>query len=150
MNSVIEQEFSGSVFDKHSLKEIHKEIQDVYLADHRPWVIGYSGGKDSTTSLQLIFYAISELPLEKRNKTIHVISTDTLVETPLMADPIDNTLRRIATKAAEAKLPIVTHRLKPLITDSFWVNLIGKGYPAPSQRFRWCTARLKSSPQISS
>ena len=146
MNPVTEQEFSASVFDKHSLQEIHKEIQDVYLADHRPWVIGYSGGKDSTTSLQLIFYAISELPVEKRNKTIHVISTDTLVETPLMVDLIDNTLRRIATKAAEAKLPIVTHRLKPLITDSFWVNLLGKGYPAPSQRFRWCTERLKIQP----
>ena len=146
MDTVTEQTISTSVFDKQSLKDIHREIKEVYLSDHRPWVIGYSGGKDSTTSLQLIFYALSELPLEKRTKTVHVISTDTLVETPLMVDLIDNTLKRIATKATEANLPIVTHRLKPLITDSFWVNLIGKGYPAPSQRFRWCTERLKIEP----
>jgi DNA sulfur modification protein DndC len=136
----------SSVFDKRSIKEIHKEIQEVYLSDHRPWVIGYSGGKDSTTSLQLIFYAISELPTEKRSKPIHVISTDTLVETPVIVDFIDNTLRRVASKASEYNLPFVTHRLKPLITESFWVNLIGKGYPAPSQRFRWCTERLKIKP----
>lgn len=136
----------SSIFDRRSLKEINKEIQEVYLSDQRPWVIGYSGGKDSTTSLQLIFYAISELPAEKRNKLIHVISTDTLVETPVIVDFIDNTLRRIAGKASELNLPFVTHRLKPLITDSFWVNLIGKGYPAPSQRFRWCTERLKIDP----
>ena len=141
-----EQIVESSVFDKCSLKDIHKEIQEIYMSDQRPWVIGYSGGKDSTTSLQLIFCAISELPAEKRNKPIHVISTDTLVETPLIVDFIDNTLKRINTKATELNLPFITHRLKPLITDSFWVNLIGKGYPAPSQRFRWCTERLKIHP----
>ncbi|MCW4003719.1 MAG: DNA phosphorothioation system sulfurtransferase DndC, partial [Candidatus Bathyarchaeota archaeon] len=57
-----------------------------------------------------------------------------------------NTLQRISSKAAELNLPFETHRLRPLITDSFWVNLIGKGYPAPSQRFRWCTERLKIHP----
>ncbi|MGD6810649.1 MAG: DNA phosphorothioation system sulfurtransferase DndC [Candidatus Bathyarchaeia archaeon] len=137
---------SSSIFDKLSLTEINQQIQDIYLSDQRPWVIGYSGGKDSTTSIQLIFYAISKLPPEKRTKPIHIISTDTLVETPVIVDTIDATLRRISIKAAEYNLPFVTHRLKPLITDSFWVNLIGKGYPAPSQRFRWCTERLKIHP----
>jgi DNA sulfur modification protein DndC len=136
----------SSIFDKHSLKDIHKEIQDVYLSDNRPWVIGYSGGKDSTTSLQLIWYAISELPVEKRTKAIHVIATDTLVETPVIVDFIDNTLSRISTKASECNLPFTIHRLKPLITQSFWVNLIGRGYAAPQQRFRWCTDRLKIEP----
>lgn len=135
-----------SIFDKLSLTEINQQIQDIYLSDQRPWVIGYSGGKDSTTSIQLIFYAISKLPPEKRTKPIHIISTDTLVETPVIVDTIDGTLRRISIKASECNLPFVTHRLKPLITDSFWVNLIGKGYPAPSQRFRWCTERLKIHP----
>ncbi len=96
--------------------------------------------------LQLIFYAISELPPEKRSKPIHVIATDTLVETPVMVDIVNNSLNRVATKAKELNLPIITHRLKPVIADSFWVNLLGKGYPAPSQRFRWCTERLKINP----
>jgi DNA sulfur modification protein DndC len=141
-----DQTLSESIFDKLSLTEINQQIQDVYLSDQRPWVIGYSGGKDSTTSIQLIFYAISKLPPEKRTKPIHIISTDTLVETPVIVDTIDATLKRINVKASESNLPFITHRLKPLITDSFWVNLIGKGYPAPSQRFRWCTERLKIHP----
>ena len=146
MDVVTEPQSEVSVFDRQSLNDIHKEIQDVYLSDHRPWVIGYSGGKDSTTCLQLIFYAISELPVEKRNKPIHVIATDTLVETPLMVDIIDNTLKQIRNKATECNIPFITHRLKPQIVDSFWVSLLGKGYPAPSQRFRWCTHRLKIRP----
>jgi len=140
------QTVAPSVFDTRNLKDIHKEIQEVYLSDQRPWVIGYSGGKDSTTALQLIFYAISDLPTEKRHKPIHVISTDTLVETPLIVDFIDNTHKRISAKTQENNLPFITHRLKPKIPNSFWVSLIGKGYPAPSQRFRWCTERLKIRP----
>src|SRR5258708_39721238 len=48
--------------------------------------------------------------------------------------------------AASAGLPITPHKLTPEIEDSFWVNLIGKGYPAPRLKFRWCTERLKIKP----
>ena len=30
--------------------------------------------------------------------------------------------------------------------QSFWVNVIGRGYMPPSNNFRWCTDRLKISP----
>ena len=82
-----------SIFDKRSLKDIYREIQEVYLGDSRPWVVGYSGGKDSTATLQLIWYAISKLPPNKRKKQIFVISSDTLVETPVIVDYINSTLR---------------------------------------------------------
>ena len=62
------QNDSSSVFDERSLEDVQEEIQKTYLADDRPWVIGYSGGKDSTTALQLIWYAVEDLPEEKRNK----------------------------------------------------------------------------------
>ena len=65
--------YCTSVFDKKSLEDIHNEIRQVYLADDRPWVIGYSGGKDSTTVLQLVWYALKELPIEKRRKLVYVI-----------------------------------------------------------------------------
>jgi len=132
-----------SVFDRKSLADIHKEIQEVYLSDNRPWVIGYSGGKDSTTALQLIWYAISELHEEKRIKPVFVISSDTLVETPVIVNYITTTQDRINKVATEKKLPFQAFKLTPRILDSFWVNLIGKGYPAPSTQFRWCTERLK-------
>ncbi len=43
-------------------------------------------------------------------------------------------------------MPIIPHRLTPEVQDRFWVNLIGRGYPAPRPKFRWCTSRLKISP----
>jgi DNA sulfur modification protein DndC len=135
-----------SIFDKKGLHEMHKEIQDIYLSDERPWVIGFSGGKDSTATLQLVWNAIAELPPEKRKKPIYIISSDTLVETPIISDFINHTLKRINDIAVKEKMPFKAQKVRPLITQSFWVNLIGRGYAAPQQRFRWCTDRLKIQP----
>src|SRR3954447_10931604 len=53
---------------------------------------------------------------------------------------------RMRTAAREQGLPLTPHKLTPDVEDSFWVNLIGRGYPAPRQKFRWCTERLKIRP----
>ncbi|MFV9504227.1 MAG: DNA phosphorothioation system sulfurtransferase DndC [Oscillochloridaceae bacterium umkhey_bin13] len=135
-----------SVFSSRSIGNIYQEIRDVYLSNSMPWVIGYSGGKDSTASLQLIWYALRDLPSEQLTKPIYVIATDTLVETPLIVDHVNENLGKIGRFAREAGLPVTVHRLTPEVTDSFWVNLIGRGYPAPHSRFRWCTERMKIKP----
>lgn len=122
------------------------EIQELYCLDAIPWVVGYSGGKDSTATLQLIWNAISALPPEKRTKTIHVITTDTLVENPIIAAWVRNSLKRMEIAAQEQGIPIKPHLLKPDVKETFWVGLIGKGYPAPKGKFRWCTERLKINP----
>jgi DNA sulfur modification protein DndC len=124
---------------------IIREIQELYLSDSMPWVIGYSGGKDSTASLQLIWKAVAGLSADQLTKTIHVISTDTLVENPVIAAWVANSLECIRHAAKEQGLPIEAHRLTPSLENRFWVSLIGKGYPAPRNRFRWCTDRLKIS-----
>ncbi|MFC5703047.1 DNA phosphorothioation system sulfurtransferase DndC [Cohnella faecalis] len=128
------------------IDNITAQIQRLYLEDTIPWVVGYSGGKDSSATLQLVWYAISKLPVESRHKTIHVISTDTLVESPVMSMWVILSHEKIKAAADEQQMPIVPHRLTPEIKDSFWVNLIGKGYPAPRITFRWCTSRLKIQP----
>lgn len=122
------------------------EIAELYLSDDRPWVLGYSGGKDSTTALQLVWSAVASLRPEQRTKSIYVIAGDTLVETPVIIDYLAETLDRINAAALEAEMPITAHKVTPVIGDTFWVNLIGKGYPAPSSRFRWCTERMKIKP----
>lgn len=122
------------------------EIQDIYLADHRPWVIGYSGGKDSTAVVRLVFEALRGLPLEKRNKPVFVVSSDTLVETPVVVELIGETLARIQQGAVSAELPITVAQVTPDQSETFWVNLIGRGYPAPTRQFRWCTERMKIDP----
>lgn len=132
--------------DRSILDERHTQIQRVYLSDRRPWVIGFSGGKDSSTALQLIWYALSSLPPQRLNKPVYVISSDTLVETPNIVSYIDQTLVRINDAARMRGLPFSAHKVKPTQSKTFWVNLIGRGYPAPSKRFRWCTDRLKIEP----
>lgn len=135
-----------SIFERATLEEIYSEVREVYLSDTRPWVIGYSGGKDSTAALQLVWYALKGLPKEGIKKPIYVIASDTLVETPVIVQRIDSTLARINDVARREKLPFSAHKVQPIIKDSFWVNLIGKGYPAPNSKFRWCTERLKINP----
>jgi DNA sulfur modification protein DndC len=131
---------------KETIRNLQEEIRELYLADDIPWIIGYSGGKDSTATLQLIWGAVQELKPEQRKKTIYVISTDTLVENPVVAAWVDKSLKTMDEAASEQDVPFLPRRLTPTVADSFWVNLIGKGYPAPRHKFRWCTYRLKIQP----
>src|SRR5215510_4651376 len=100
-------------------------IQELYVADAIPWVVGYSGGKDSTATLQLVWMALTTLRPSDRTKPVHVISTDTLVENPIVAAWVNESLVTMRAAANAAGLPIVPHRLTPEINDTFWVNLIG-------------------------
>jgi len=136
----------SSIFDTRSLNDIYEEVRQVYLSDGRSWIVGYSGGKDSTAALQLVWHAISELPREKRTKPIYVISSDTLVETPIIVDYVHETLHRIIRAAREQGMPFQAQMVRPLVSETFWVNLVGRGYPAPQQKFRWCTDRMKIRP----
>lgn len=125
---------------------ITAEIRELYLADEVPWVVGYSGGKDSTAVLQLVWLALAELPAEQRTKPVYVISTDTLVENPIVASWVTQSLETLGAASAKHGLPIEPNRLTPKVEDTFWVNLIGRGYPAPRPKFRWCTERMKIKP----
>ncbi|EAT7751990.1 DNA phosphorothioation system sulfurtransferase DndC, partial [Salmonella enterica subsp. enterica serovar Kentucky] len=140
-----------SAFDDLGFREtvvrLVQQTKDLYLSDDIPWVIGYSGGKDSTAILQLVWQALSELALDnKAHKQVHVISTDTLVENPIVALWVTRSLKQMERAVDEQKIPLIPHRLTPAVNDRFWVNLIGRGYPAPRYKFRWCTDRLKISP----
>ena len=125
------------------IKSLTNEIQELYCSDDIPWIIGVSWGKDSTAVLQLIWNAIAALPPKKRRKPVHVITTDTLVENPIVAAWVRKSIKKLQTAAKKFKMPFEPHLLYPEVKDRYWVNLIGKGYPAPRIRFRWCTERLK-------
>jgi len=141
---------SSSAFERgrfcEVIQSLEYEIRDLYLADDIPWIVGYSGGKDSTATLQLVWNALAGLPECDRGKPVHVISTDTLVENPIVAQWVAKSLQTMRDAAEVARVPIRTHRLAPELGNSFWVNLIGRGYPAPRHKFRWCTERLKIRP----
>ena len=128
------------------LQDLISEIRNLYLEDGRPWVIGFSGGKDSTAVLQLVYSAVLSLPIEKRTKRIFVVSSDTLVETPVVVELLAQTLASLEEEAKTAEVPLTTHQVTPDENQTFWVNLLGRGYPAPTKAFRWCTERMKINP----
>ena len=125
---------------------LKEEVRQLYLADDVPWIIGYSGGKDSSAVLQLTWLALAELSADQRRKTVHVISTDTMVENPIVASWVQKSLDVLGETSRKLEMPVKTKLLHPRVEESFWVNLIGRGYPAPRPKFRWCTERLKIKP----
>ena len=123
-------EDSGTL-TKEKLARVEQMVQEVYLGDSRPWIIGYSGGKDSTTALQLIWHALVKLPKAQLTKPIHVICSDTFVENPLMAAHSRKTLDAMNVKAQAQGFPLTARNVYPKDDQTFWVNMIGRGYPAP-------------------
>lgn len=149
MSSNLRPQARKSAFAEGFWPAVQKHIDDIqvlYQADEIPWVVGYSGGKDSTAVLQLVWMAVSTLPPHVKRKPVHVITTDTLVENPVVAAWVDRSHEVMGEAADRAGLPITPHKLSPDITNTFWVNLIGRGYPAPRPKFRWCTDRMKIKP----
>jgi DNA sulfur modification protein DndC len=126
---------------------ILSELKEQYLEDDKmPWVVGYSGGKDSSMLLQLVVQMLLALPKSKRKKDVHVLSNDTLVENPFVSKFLDGSLAKLKEFAAETQLPLIVVKTTPILEDTFWFNLIGKGYPSPNRWFRWCTERMKIDP----
>lgn len=127
---------------------IKNEIKKLYMKDEIPWIIGFSGGKDSTATTQIVVESLVELKKEGRklNKQVYVISSNTWVETPLIHSRIENSINAMNGMASELILPISAHIVSPKPDQTFFVNIIGRGYPSPNQSFRWCTDRLKIEP----
>ena len=125
-----------------------EKIKKIYLQDEMPWIIGYSGGKDSTCTTQIVIDSILDLKKEglPLKKNIYIISADTMVETPMIIDTIKFTMDSINTLAVKNGLPIKAVIVRPEYDRGFWANLIGRGYPCPNQTFRWCTDRMKIEP----
>lgn len=136
------------------IQYIIDEIVDQYMyadTSFRPWIIGFSGGKDSTVLLMLTWLALRKIketipaPFQLR-RPIYVVCNDTLVENPIISSYVTDVLEQIKKKAREEDLPIIVETTIPKLEDTFWVNVIGKGYPVPNTAFRWCTERMKIKP----
>ena len=136
----------GVTITKEIVDGLMETVRNLYLADDIPWVIGYSGGKDSTATLQLVWLSLLALPKEKRKKKVHIINTDTMVESPVIEKWVTKSLAIMEESAKRDELPFVPHRLTPDLNNTFWVNFIGRGYPFPRKKLRWCTDRLKIQP----
>ena len=130
------------------LNKTRSQILDRYKRYKRAWIVTFSGGKDSTCVLQLMYEIITKLPEEELNPTYAILS-DTLVEAPNVEIYFKNIVEAINLDAQTRRLPFKIIVAKPSAENEFWVNLIGKGYPSPTRTFRWCTERLKINPMKS-
>jgi DNA sulfur modification protein DndC len=132
-----------------NINHLENEIIDQYLYDEhqtRPWIIGFSGGKDSTMLLQVVWTALKRIDPILLTRQIYVVCNDTLVENPRIVKFINTTLRKIQKAANLEQIPLIVVETTPKLDDTFWVRLIGLGYPAPNKFYRWCTERLKINP----
>ena len=124
-----------------------KALLEEYGKKHRcPWVVAYSGGKDSTLLLHLIFDMILQLSPAERKRDVHVVGNDTLVESPLVIEHLHRSLKEVKKAAEKHDLPIRTIITSPDADQTYWVTVIGRGYAPPSRMFRWCTDRMKIQP----
>jgi DNA sulfur modification protein DndC len=133
------------LFLENLVNNTKEKMKEEFLKDNRPWVVTFSGGKDSTTVLHLTIDMLLELPKEKRKK-VFIVASDTLVEMPIITDYFYNKIDQIKNFIKKENLDIEVKILKPEIEESFWTLLLGRGYPAPGTSFRWCTDRLKIRP----
>ena len=132
--------------DAAAYEDIKSRLRQLYTQDDRPWLVGFSGGKDSTLVASLIFETVLSFPVESRRKPISVVCTDTRVEIPAIVEMTEGALQKMRACSEKNGLRIDVHLLRPPADQSFWVNIIGRGYPPPNRVFRWCTQRLKIDP----
>lgn len=133
------------------VRAIIDELKDQYMetdVNCRPWIIGFSGGKDSTVLLMLTWIAMQELreggkPLHRR---VYVVCNDTMVENPVIEEYVSTVLLKIGGAAHEQMMPIQVVTTTPQLEDTFWSCVIGKGYPVPNNSFRFCTEKMKIKP----
>ena len=126
--------------DNHTIKT----IEMLYLRNQLPWALGFSGGKDSTAMLKLVYNAL--MNIKKPKKEIYLVYCNSGVEIPLIENYVKNTLKNLTNELRDSKLPIKVKIVEPKIENRFFSKVIGRGYPTPTNKFRWCTDRLRIHP----
>jgi DNA sulfur modification protein DndC len=94
----------------------------------------------------LVVEVVTGIPADKRKKPVSILCTDTRVEIPAIVEAVESALARIHRFSQQCDLHLEVNLLKPPPEQSFWVNIIGRGYPPPNRTFRWCTQRMKIDP----
>jgi DNA sulfur modification protein DndC len=75
-----------------------------------------------------------------------LIYCDTGVENPILDFYAKDCLTKISAEFVAERIPIEVRCLKAPPEDRFFVRIIGRGYPPPTNSFRWCTTGLRIRP----
>lgn len=148
----IENEIEGLKMDfKVLIAETKNDLKAMYLnkEDTQDWSLAWSGGKDSTTVAGLVIDMLNELDESERIRNIHFVMSDTMVENPNLESYMRSQVEKLKNYAEESKLPITVNLVQRPLKQSYFYLILGRGYflPQNNGRGRWCTQRLKISPQ---
>lgn len=138
-----------SLFETERLtlpKSIELSVESLkhYGSLYKHWAIAFSGGKDSAATVTLVAHLIEEEKIPKP-ESLTILYADTRQELP----PLHTSALNI--------LEALKHRLQPLFNEGcfetrvvlpeldhrYFVYMLGRGVPPPSNTFRWCTPKLK-------
>lgn len=146
LEDAVTEDISLSITE--SWQVIVQHVKEEYLSSVQsyPWIVGFSGGKDSTVVAHAVFEALLDIPPSQRTRPVHIVSNDTLVESPLVMAHLNEVTVHIQDAADSLELPVTVARTLPELGKTFWTLVIGKGYPSPNSQMRWCTDRLKIQP----
>lgn len=112
---------------------------NAYGPDHDTWVFAWSGGKDSTTTLTLILWMI-ESKMIAAPKRIIVMYADTRMELTPLSVAAHQIIEELKEREVDVRIVMAG------LDDRFLVYMLGRGVPPPSNRFRWCTGKIKIEP----
>lgn len=108
------------------------------------WILAFSGGKDSTALLKIFCAALLRTP--SFSGTLRVVYCDTGVENPVLDQYVRGLFERATAEFAVKKLPLELTIVRAPAAKRFFVKIIGRGYPPPTNAFRWCTKDLRILP----
>lgn len=126
------------------LDNTFKLVASEYRSSSNPWVIGYSGGKDSSLVVKIVYTVLSRL--RRCQVPVNIVYCDTGVEIPIIASFVREAMTSLEKEAHTRGIPIHCHVATPLVKDRFFVRVIGRGYAPPTNKFRWCTDKLRIKP----
>lgn len=111
-----------------------------YGARYRRWVVAYSGGKDSTTTVTVVLHLIETCQVPPPEQLI-VLYSDTRQEIPPLHIGALQTIAALQARGIDARV------VQPEMDDRYFVYMLGRGIPPPNNTtLRWCTAQLKIEP----
>lgn len=133
--------FDGDRPSLESSLELTTQSLNAYGSDYDHWAIAYSGGKDSSATVTAVVHLI-ESGRVQAPKSLTVLMSDTRMELPPLFDTAMQILAELRARG------IQTQVVQPAMEDRFFVYMLGRGVPPPSNTFRWCTPKLKIEPML--
>jgi len=114
---------------------------NAYGANYDHWAIAFSGGKDSSATVTAVVHLIATGKV-KPPKSLTVLMSDTRMELPPLFTTAMKIMEELRARGVKTQL------VHPIMEDRFFVYMLGRGVPPPSNTFRWCTSQLKIEPMV--